>query len=123
MHSAGNRANRLHDTRQCTTRFFRRSEEQMKRITDDVEFYRLREAGTGWIYSEHIGAPSAWGSIYNILHSSSCSTLKWAGTDYPKYFFSSLSEAETWLRENRGIEEETWKRCLRCAHLMRHADV
>lgn len=93
----------------------------MRRITDERELGLLHEMGKGWIYSEHIGASPSWGGVYNVLHSALCGTLKWAGTDYPQYYFESLENAERWLHENRGDEGDSWKRCTLCAHNMHHA--
>lgn len=82
-------------------------------IRSNVELERLHSAGEGLIYND-FSRRGVSGKDYNVLHAASCRWVVRSNVNVPKYYFSSLSEATKWLRENRGGEGENWKRCGTC---------
>ncbi|MCL4860255.1 MAG: hypothetical protein KJZ93_12645 [Caldilineaceae bacterium] len=82
-----------------------------KLATDDV-LGQIRERGSGFIYNDYSGKGQR-GKDYNILHAAKCPRLDQANAKR-KFFCENLDNATSWLAQNRGPEDEQWKRCAAC---------
>ena len=86
---------------------------QMRKVTDDDELRRLHVGHHGFIYNDYRGA-TARGASGNVLHIAGCSAVAASNTKYSKYFTESFPTAVLWLKQNRGVEGQGWRRCRCC---------
>ena len=92
----------------------------MKSVTSEIELAQLHTAGNGLIYNDFSRMGSS-GKDYNILHTAFCTWVLRSNTNVPKFFFSDIDEAVSWLNRNRGKEGVNWKRCGTCRAMARPA--
>ena len=85
----------------------------MRRIESDVDLDQCHGAGVGLIYNDFSGS-GAGGKDYNILHAAGCRWVRRSNTNVPKFYFTDLQEAVSWLTANRGPEGKNWRRCGTC---------
>lgn len=85
------------------------------KIKNDEQLFNLHNIGRGFIFNYFTDGKTA--NKNNILHSADCCWVTKSNTNVKKYFFKTIKEAEEWLLEKIGKQDEKWKKCGTCSAL------
>lgn len=85
----------------------------VEQIGDQRRFLELRQRGQGLLYND-FARRGSMAPQFNVLHRATCRTLRRANMAGDKYWFLDMSEAQGWLRVERGEPGVGWKLCGVC---------
>lgn len=77
------------------------------KIKNDEQLFKLHNIGRSFIFNYFTDGKAA--NKNNILHSADCYWVTKSNTNLKKYFFKAIKEAEEWLLEKIGKQDEKWE--------------